>query len=142
MFASIEAFTRSYEYVSLEVDLVAFVLRVIIAMNEDEEKLSTSTLKEKGEKIYQGSSKSRVFAKNSFKYFVVVCGSYLSKKTYGEKWANVGAKAFAIQACTSFVVRRMIGWGLPPAVRFKGIFGISFLRFSINTLFYVTLILT
>ena len=41
---------------------------------------------------------------------VVVCDSYLSEKTYGEKGANVRATTFTIQTCTSFVVGRMIGW--------------------------------
>ena len=78
---------------------------------------------------------------------VIVCDSYLSEKTYGGKWAKCWseaewnesvARAFVIQACTSFVMGRMIGWGVwgatLPTIRFKGIFGISFLGVSINTL--------
>ena len=52
---------------------------------------------------------------------VVVCGSYLIEKTYGEKWAKCGSEVewngsiateFVIQACISFVVRWTIGWGV------------------------------
>ena len=75
---------------------------------------------------------------------VVLCDSYLSEKTYGGKWAKCRseaewnesiARAFVIQACTPFVMGRMIGWGaMPPTVWFRGIFEISFLRVSINIL--------
>ena len=44
-------------------------------------------------------------------FVVVVCGSYLSKKTYGEK----GAKCWSDGICHSrlyfFIVGRTIGWG-------------------------------
>ena len=49
-----------------------------------------------------------------------------------------GVTTFAIQACISIVVgERQVGEGAgatPPMVRFRGIFGISFLRVNINTL--------
>ena len=45
-----------------------------------------------------------------------------------------GVTTFSIQACTSLVMGGMIGWG-GGAGGFKGIFGISFLKVSINTLF-------
>ena len=51
----------------------------------------------------------------------------------GSKVEQSGVTTFSIQACTSLVVGGMIGWG--GAGGFKGIFGISFLRVSINTLF-------
>ena len=71
---------------------------------------------------------------------VVVCGSYLSEKTYGEKGANAGVKLHSgichlgLYFFCCGANNRLGG--------FRGIFGISFLRVSINTLFYVTLILT
>ena len=57
---------------------------------------------------------------------LVVCDSYLSEKT----WRKMGkmpernkVTAFAIQACTSFVVGRMIGWrGVAPRGTIQGYF--------------------
>ena len=58
---------------------------------------------------------------------VVVCDLYLSEKTYGEKGANAGAKRcddichLGLYFFCCGVNDRL---GLPPAVRFRGIFEI------------------
>ena len=66
---------------------------------------------------------------------VIVCGSYLNKKTYGEKMINIWSRVttFVIQICISFVVGRTISVALRGTV--QGYFwNFSFLRININTL--------